>query len=107
MDHSEHDCLIIVVLTYGNCHYLYAHDTYYTIEFLCNHFTIDKCPSLAGKPKLFFIQTSYCDVVNPGTSFGQRETDYFSNTTLRIEPDFLIVYSTIPGIILFYYFICT
>jgi caspase-like apoptosis-related cysteine protease len=35
---------------------LYGRDTAYKPEALWDPFTADKCPSLAGKPKLFFIQ---------------------------------------------------
>ncbi|XP_029176400.1 caspase-1-like isoform X2 [Nylanderia fulva] len=95
-DHSESDCLIIVVLSFGKHDYLYASDTSYKVESLCNYFTADKCPTLAGKPKLFFIQAGCCNVIKPGTSCEQRGTEDLSKATFRIEPDFLIVYSAIP-----------
>lgn len=59
-DHTNNDCLALVVLTHGiNSSYIYARDTIYPIETLWNSFTADNCPSLAGKPKLFFIQVIY------------------------------------------------
>lgn len=98
VDHSKSDCLMIIVLSYGTRDHLYATDTCYEANFLFNHFTADKCPTLAGKPKLFFIQAcAYCNVLDSGiTPFMQKETD-LTNSTFCIERDFLIFYSTIPG----------
>lgn len=55
-DHSDHDALVVVVLTHGEHGILYAHDSVYKPESLWTAFTADKCKTLAGKPKLFFIQ---------------------------------------------------
>lgn len=56
-DHSQNDCLAIVVLTHGvSASFIYAKDNPYPVEFLWNSFTADKCLTLAGKPKLFFVQ---------------------------------------------------
>lgn len=56
-DHTNNDCLALVVLSHGiNSSYIYAQDSLYPVETLWNSFTPNKCPSLAGKPKLFFIQ---------------------------------------------------
>lgn len=95
---------MIIVLSYGTRDHLYATDTCYEANFLFNHFTADKCPTLAGKPKLFFIQAcAYCNVLDSGiTPFMQKETD-LTNSTFCIERDFLIFYSTIPGILSYLY----
>lgn len=56
-DHSNNDCLAVTVLTHGiNSQFIYAKDNLYPVEFLWDLFTADKCPSLAAKPKIFFIQ---------------------------------------------------
>lgn len=55
-DHSRYDCLFVAVLTHGELGRLYARDTHYKAEFVWHSFTADRCPTLAGKPKLFFIQ---------------------------------------------------
>ena len=47
---------IFLVLSHGELGILYASDHPYKPENLWTHFTADKCPSLAGKPKMFFIQ---------------------------------------------------
>ncbi|XP_028176285.1 caspase-1-like [Ostrinia furnacalis] len=100
MDHSDSDCLLIAVLTHGELGMLYAKDTHYKPDNLWYYFTADKCPTLAGKPKLFFIQACQGDKLDGGITLVNRtETDGSSNTQYRIpiHADFLIVYSTVPG----------
>ncbi|CAL1685238.1 unnamed protein product [Lasius platythorax] len=98
MDHSEHDCLIVAVLSHGILDYLYAYDTFYKAESLWCHFTPDKCPTLAGKPKLFFIQACQGKKLDPGIILLERTTtDGLPNATFQLQADFLIAYSTIPG----------
>lgn len=58
MDHSEADCFLIVVMSHGDNGVIYARDHTYPPDTLWMPFTGDNCPSLAGKPKLFFIQVS-------------------------------------------------
>ena len=55
-DHSDADCILVAVLSHGELGILYASDHSYKPDRLWSQFTADKCPSLAGKPKLFFIQ---------------------------------------------------
>ena len=47
---------VLLVLSHGELGILYASDHPYKPENLWGHFTADKCPTLAGKPKMFFIQ---------------------------------------------------
>jgi len=58
LDHSECDCFGCAVLSYGREGYVYATDKLVPIETLTWPFKGDKCPSLVGKPKLFFIQVT-------------------------------------------------
>ena len=55
-DHSNRDCIIIALMSHGDDGILYAKDQQYKPERLWSYFTSDQCPTLAGKPKLFFIQ---------------------------------------------------
>ncbi|OWR45225.1 caspase-1 [Danaus plexippus] len=101
MDHSNYDCLLIAVLTHGEMGMLYAKDTHYKTDNLWYYFTADKCPSLAGKPKLFFIQACQGDKLDGGITLCNRtETDGSSHSApykIPIHADFLIVFSTVPG----------
>ena len=102
MDHSQHDCLLVAILSHGELGILYAHDTPYKADTIWSYFTSDKCPSLAGKPKIFLIQACQGDRLDAGTTLKDRtETDGqpSSTATFRIptHADILIAYSTIPG----------
>lgn len=99
MDHSQHDCLVVAILSHGDLGLLYAHDTSYKPDSIWAHFTADKCPTLSGKPKLFFIQACQGDKLDAGITLKERtETDGQPASTFRIpsHADFLIAYSTIP-----------
>lgn len=99
VDHADHDCLLIAVLTHGEMGLLYAKDTHYKPDNLWSHFTADKCPSLAGKPKIFFIQACQGDKLDPGITLNRTETDGLPSSSYKIpiHADFLIVFSTVPG----------
>merc|ERR1712179_556700 len=73
---------------------LYAYDQPYSADRLWNQFSADKCPTLAGKPKLFFIQACQGSKTDSGT-----EVQIDSSDSIKIpnHADFLIGYSTIPG----------
>lgn len=57
-DHSDADCFACCVMTHGDQANLWARNDKYPTDLLFTHFTADNCPTLAGKPKLFFIQVS-------------------------------------------------
>ncbi|XP_028030458.1 caspase-1-like [Bombyx mandarina] len=99
MDHTDNDCLLVAVLSHGELGMLYAKDTHYKPDNLWYYFTADKCPTLAGKPKLFFIQACQGDKLDGGITLSNTETDGSSSSSYRIpiHADFLIVFSTVPG----------
>lgn len=100
-DHSDHDCLVISILSHGELGYIYAKDTHYKLESIWSYFTAISCPTLAGKPKLFFIQACQGDRLDAGITLNRTETDSSDNQSMAykipIHADFLIAYSTIPG----------
>ncbi|VVC33137.1 Peptidase C14, caspase non-catalytic subunit p10,Peptidase C14A, caspase catalytic domain,Peptidase [Cinara cedri] len=101
-DHTNNDCLALVVLSHGvNSSYIYAQDSLYPVETLWNSFTADICPSLAGKPKLFFIQACRGEKLDAGVVLNREaRTEVDScNTSYRIpkHADFLIAFSTYDG----------
>ncbi|CAH8490179.1 unnamed protein product [Schistosoma rodhaini] len=56
-NHHEYDCLVICLMSHGTIGRIYGVDgNSLSIHELTSIFTADNCPSLAGKPKLFFIQ---------------------------------------------------
>ena len=58
MDHSRCDCFVTIILSHGNMGTIYAYDAPYPTQKLWEPFTADRAPTLAGKPKLFFIQVN-------------------------------------------------
>ncbi|XP_023022611.1 caspase-1 [Leptinotarsa decemlineata] len=99
MDHSSSDCILVAVLSHGEMGIIYAKDTPYKPDYLWSPFTADKCPTLAGKPKMFFMQACQGDKLDSGVNLYKTETDGLICDTYRIpvQADFLIVYSTVKG----------
>ncbi|XP_046900348.1 caspase-3a isoform X1 [Hypomesus transpacificus] len=95
-DHSGSASFVCVLLSHGDDGVFFGTDASVELKSLTSLFRGDRCPSLVGKPKLFFIQACR------GTDLdGGVDTDGPSdgNTTTRIpvEADFLYAYSTAPG----------
>lgn len=101
MDHSHYDCILVSILSHGEMGFLYSKDSSYKLDTLTNYFTADRCPSLAGKPKLFFIQACQGDKLDGGASMRMNTTETDSagsiSYSIPVHADFLIAYSTIPG----------
>jgi len=100
-DHADADCILVTVLTHGEHGFLYAFDQFYKPERLWSHFSADKCKTLAGKPKMFFIQACRGEQLDHGMIMTRTETDGGATTSYKIpnHADFLVAYSTIPGFI--------
>ncbi|EEB13085.1 Caspase-1 precursor, putative [Pediculus humanus corporis] len=97
-NHKDSDCFFLAVLSHGEMGILYGKDCPYKPEQLWLPFTADKCPSLAGKPKMFFFQACQGDQLDSGITLVKRtETDGHVSYKIPIHADFLIAYSTIPG----------
>jgi caspase 7 len=98
-DHSEADCILVTVLSHGELGILYASDHPYKPDNLWGYFTADKCPTLAGKPKMFFIQACQGDRLDSGVKMVSRTDTDAGPVSYKIptHADFLIAYSTIPG----------
>lgn len=81
-DHTDADCLIVVVMSHGTIHNPHKHpirnftadgfystssllafDDPYDEEKIFKPFQGDRCPSLAGKPKIFFIQVKTPEIM--------------------------------------------
>lgn len=100
IDHSENDCILITVLSHGERDSVWAKDCTYKLERLYSFFTADRCPSLAGKPKLFVLQACQGTQVDSGVTMSSNtQTDSVATMNYRIpvQSDFLIMCSTMPG----------
>lgn len=55
--HDDCDCICFFVLTHGKIgDNVSAYDMTYPVQMIWQPFNSDSCISLAGKPKLFFVQ---------------------------------------------------
>uniref|UniRef100_H2YHT1 Caspase family p20 domain-containing protein n=1 Tax=Ciona savignyi TaxID=51511 RepID=H2YHT1_CIOSA len=114
MDHNDHDCFACAILTHGGRDdVLYAADDKMELRDLTEPFQADKCKSLAGKPKLFFVQACRGVQLDQGQEISvsgtSAETTDALNTstqkfTIPVEADFLIAQATAPGRICFIYY---
>lgn len=103
-DHSQSDCILIVILSHGKLGFIHARDTCYPLESVLNLFSSKQCPTLAGKPKLFFIQACQGVCKDPGfpvhTPDGNDDSnndDSHMGYRMPLHKDFLVAFSTIPG----------
>lgn len=101
LDHSDNDCFVCVVLTHGDHGELYAYDGKYQIELLYKYFLNSCCPTLVGKPKIFFIQACQGNRLDNGVIVQSRDAldsiDSVSYLKIPTHADFLCAYSTLPG----------
>ncbi|KAJ0033548.1 hypothetical protein NQD34_000655 [Periophthalmus magnuspinnatus] len=93
-DHSCAASFVCVLLSHGDEGVFFGTDGSVELKYLTSLFRGDRCRSLVGKPKLFFIQACRGTDLDAGI-----ETDSADDETTRIpvEADFLYAYSTAPG----------
>ena len=101
-NHDKFDSVVIVVLSHGNEGTIYAYDKPFATNKLWEPFTAENSPSLAGKPKLFFIQACQGGLMDEGVTVVESHTEtdssaFFASYKVPIHSDFLIYHSTISG----------
>lgn len=107
-DHTDADCLIVAVMSHGESTLLYSADSFYPVDMLWTNFTADKCVTLAGKPKLFFIQACRGNQFDDGvTAVGEPRIGTYQTVdvtdsrtdsyTIPTFSDILVAYSTQDG----------
>jgi hypothetical protein len=95
-DHSDSDCFGALLMSHGEDGEICGTDDNIAIEDLIKPFK--NCPSLLGKPKLFFFQACRGAKYDPGTNKSLVEsakTCFIQR--IPIEADFLYSYSTVSG----------
>ncbi|XP_051277085.1 caspase-3 [Dicentrarchus labrax] len=97
-DHSRSASFVCVLLSHGDEGVIYGTDGAEKFENLTKHFKGDRCKSLVGKPKLFFVQACRGSQLDDGALV---ETDSIvdeqTSERIPVEADFLYAYSTAPG----------
>lgn len=74
MDHSKHNCLVVIMMSHGDENgKIYTYDSCIEVDTLWKTFASNRCSSLCGKPKFFFIQA--CRGSSPDFGCGQSLTD--------------------------------
>ncbi|KAF5896512.1 caspase-7 [Clarias magur] len=103
-DHTDNSCFACILLSHGEEGMIYGTDMPMPIKNLTSLFRGDRCKSLVGKPKLFFIQACRGSEFDDGTiqtDSGKPddclETDANPRHKIPVEADFLFAYSTVPG----------
>lgn len=94
-DHSRSASFVCVLLSHGDEGILFGTDGSVELKTLTGYFRGDRCCSLVGKPKLFFIQACRGTDLDGGIevdSVGDRAPE-----KIPVEADFLYAYSTAPG----------
>ncbi|XP_033728057.1 uncharacterized protein LOC117317363 [Pecten maximus] len=110
-DHNNYDCFVCCILTHGASGHIFgSNGKMLRINILTGFFRSQVCPSLAGKPKLFFIQAcqgrdkqggydlepdAAVEIHHPrkpdlGVDINGREM-------IPDEADFILGYATVPG----------
>ncbi|XP_034353039.1 caspase-8 isoform X2 [Arvicanthis niloticus] len=107
IDHKNKDCFICCVLSHGDKGIIYGTDGKEACIYeLTSYFTGSKCPSLAGKPKIFFIQAcqgnNFQKAVPDETGLEQKhntlEVDSSSHKNyIPDEADFLLGMATVKN----------
>ncbi|KAF7253514.1 Caspase-7 [Varanus komodoensis] len=102
-NHSNAACFACILLSHGEEGMIYGTDNFMAIKELTAFFRGDRCQSLVGKPKLFFIQACQGSELDDGiqtdsgSSGDTLEMDANPNYKIPVEADFLYAYSTVPG----------
>lgn len=106
MDHKDKDCFICCILSHGDTGIIYGTDGKEApIYELTSYFTGSECPSLAGKPKIFFIQAcqgdNYQKAVLVETDWEEMvsflDVDSSQKSYIPDEADFLLGMATVKN----------
>ncbi|XP_005030551.1 caspase-3 [Anas platyrhynchos] len=95
-DHSKRSSFVCVLLSHGEEGLIYGTDGPLELKAVTSLFRGDKCRSLAGKPKLFFIQACRGTELDSGVE-ADSGPDEMMCQKIPVEADFLYAYSTAPG----------
>ncbi|XP_013399774.1 caspase-3 [Lingula anatina] len=101
-NHSDNDCVVVAILTHGEEGVVYGVDGWIELEKLVAPFKGDKCLTLVGKPKIFFVQACRGNKLDHGVEVCDAEVvkdEPDAATVFRVpsEADFLMAYSVVPG----------
>ncbi|KAG0717871.1 Caspase-1 [Chionoecetes opilio] len=101
-DHSDCDMLVMIFMSHGEQDVMWGRDGHFKPDALFEGFQADQCKSLAGKPKIFFIQACRGEGLDTGVTLVRNHpSDEIDSGRLAYKvpttADFLICWSTVPG----------
>ncbi|KAA0183851.1 caspase-1-like [Hyalella azteca] len=96
-DHSAYDCLVVFFLSHGEDGVFYAQDAAFRHDELFDVFDSSNCPTLAGKPKIFFIQACRGGQLDRGVLMVEQTDSPGSEYKLPVTADYFTMWSTVPG----------
>lgn len=105
--HAEGDCFVFCVLTHGKSGAVYSSDeVLIPIRDIMSYFTAHRCPGLASKPKLFFIQACQGEEIQSSVcvevdAVNTKSTHPPLQDSVPVEADFLLGLATVPGYVSF------
>ncbi|XP_010863694.2 caspase-3a [Esox lucius] len=94
-DHSCSASFVCVLLSHGDEGLFFGTDASVELKSLTSLFRGDRCTTLVGKPKLFFIQACRGTELDGGIETDSNSVG--SLTRIPVEADFLYAFSTAPG----------
>ncbi|NXU74036.1 CASP8 protein, partial [Oreotrochilus melanogaster] len=104
-DHQDRDCFVCCILSHGKRGIIYGVDGQeVAIQELTTSFTGENCRSLAGKPKVFFVQACQGDAFQKGVvveaDSGEQDSSVESDARFQVscipsEADFLLGMATL------------
>ncbi|KAH9414593.1 Caspase-7 [Dermatophagoides pteronyssinus] len=97
MDHTNYNCFVVCILTHGSNGILHTKDKKFDTNKMFEFFTGTHCPTLVGKPKLFFIQACQGEMFDSGVLVHDSPLSSPNYFMVPNYADFLIFYSTFPG----------
>ncbi|XP_028303469.1 caspase-3a [Gouania willdenowi] len=93
-DHSHSASFVCVLLSHGDEGVFFGTDGSVELKYLTSLFRGDRCKTLVGKPKLFFIQACRGTDLDAGI---ETDSGDDGQTRIPVEADFLYAFSTAPG----------
>lgn len=97
IDHSEYNCIAVFFLSHGDDDQLYSRDARFLATDVTTAFNGTNCPSLAGKPKLFFIQACRGHKLDKGVKVFTETDSGVSQMKVPETADVMVMWSTCPG----------
>ncbi|CAI9722925.1 caspasecaspase-3-like [Octopus vulgaris] len=102
-EHAKYNCFVCVILTHGeDDNQIFGTDGKESLDTLVEMLLPDRCPSLIGKPKLFFVQACRGTKLDSGALMhdaGDVRVKHQNVTSHKVPlwADVLLAYSTVPG----------